>query len=433
MLAQTLSVGARRVVYYPGSGELTKDSMPARPLRSWRRSSDTPSVVAALGLVASGEMTPLCATELETAELARSCSEGLSGLDHHLVVASGTLARRVQMRSARAAKSFDQFSGHVGRKRARELDAEQMSPTTLEEYAVCPFRYFASHVLSIEAVEEPEQRVVIDARDRGALVHEILERFVREQMAESDGSNGAHSRERLAEIATEVFSRFERFSRTGKSLLWEIERRKLLRIVESERRRDDERRRETGRMPIALEQAFGRDGQQRVEIKLGERTLSFRGLIDRVDRAPDGSLHVIDYKTGRLDAYRGLESDPVDRGRHLQLPIYALAARSFFESEDSAVVASYRFLEHNGDEIEVVLDDETATRFAEVTGAVVGGISEGVFPYHPGDAARDSHANCTWCDFDTVCPPDRAQFYEHNRDEGPVTRFSAFADEPWVR
>jgi hypothetical protein len=48
-----------------------------------------------------------------------------------------------------------------------------------------------------------------------------------------------------------------------------------------------------------------------------------RGYIDRVDRAPDGGLCIIDYKAGSTPiSARDLES-----GHRLQLPLYALAAR----------------------------------------------------------------------------------------------------------
>ena len=49
-----------------------------------------------------------------------------------------------------------------------------------------------------------------------------------------------------------------------------------------------------------------------------------RGYIDRVDRAPDGGLRVIDYKTGGPSSFTKRD---LEKGKKLQLPLYALAAR----------------------------------------------------------------------------------------------------------
>jgi RecB family exonuclease len=48
-----------------------------------------------------------------------------------------------------------------------------------------------------------------------------------------------------------------------------------------------------------------------------------RGVVDRLDRRPDGGLRVIDYKTGRTR----LNPAELNEGRRIQLPLYALAAQ----------------------------------------------------------------------------------------------------------
>ena len=74
------------------------------------------------------------------------------------------------------------------------------------------------------------------------------------------------------------------------------------------------------------------------------RTIALRGKIDRVDRTPDGSrLLVFDYKSGSAGYYFGLDKDPVKRGKLLQLPIYALAARQSY-GDALAVEAYYWFV-----------------------------------------------------------------------------------------
>ena len=65
----------------------------------------------------------------------------------------------------------------------------------------------------------------------------------------------------------------------------------------------------------------------------GEDSFRLRGFIDRVDRAPDGRVRVIDYKTAGPWAYT---KKAVTEGKKLQLPLYALAARDALRLGDPA-------------------------------------------------------------------------------------------------
>ena len=69
------------------------------------------------------------------------------------------------------------------------------------------------------------------------------------------------------------------------------------------------------------------------------------GKADRVDRRADGDLVVIDYKTGSEASYKALShDDPVTAGTHLQLPVYAYAARAAFGATATDVEAYYWFV-----------------------------------------------------------------------------------------
>jgi hypothetical protein len=59
-------------------------------------------------------------------------------------------------------------------------------------------------------------------------------------------------------------------------------------------------------------------------IRDGEDQLRIRGFIDRVDRRTDGHIRIIDYKLGGKTAYT---ITAFDKGKKLQLPLYALAAQ----------------------------------------------------------------------------------------------------------
>jgi RecB family exonuclease len=73
------------------------------------------------------------------------------------------------------------------------------------------------------------------------------------------------------------------------------------------------------------------------ELEVGEGSgvdvggLAIRGRIDRVDRAPDGTLFIIDYKSGRVPA-----RSKIGTAEGLQLPLYILALEK--ERSDRQVI-----------------------------------------------------------------------------------------------
>jgi len=79
-----------------------------------------------------------------------------------------------------------------------------------------------------------------------------------------------------------------------------------------------------GFVPYRYEVPFGIQDQAALTAHTEDDHFHLRGFIDRVDRAPDGRLRVIDYKTAGSSGYT---EKAVAEGKKLQLPLYALAAR----------------------------------------------------------------------------------------------------------
>jgi RecB family exonuclease len=369
------------------------------------------SAAGTLESVAAGSLPAIGESELVSATLLAQAAFHPGGDPHFLVAASPHLLAGSRVVAARGERSFSRFAGRIPAGAGVDgLIAGFLSPTTLEEFAVCPFRYFLGHELDCEVLDPPERRAEIEPRDRGQIAHEVLERYLREVIEQRDiaDRDPAGDAARLARIAAEVCDRFERLGRTGKRVLWAGVRRKLLERLEVERARDAEARRRRGARPVAVEWLFGTPSVPAVNFIVGDRSLSFRGKIDRVDRLVDGGLEVIDYKTGQASSYQGIADDPVDRGRHLQLPIYALAARAAFGATDppDPVRASYRFIDEPG-EVAVELDDGTIERTREVLTLLASTVESGSFPCRPGEPRQESFEHCSWCDFNRICPAER--------------------------
>ena len=79
-------------------------------------------------------------------------------------------------------------------------------------------------------------------------------------------------------------------------------------------------------VPIRFEAGFF--GPQALTIERDGMSFRLHGLIDRVDRGPEGEIRIVDYKTAGPYKYG---PDALDNGEKLQLPLYALAAEEALE------------------------------------------------------------------------------------------------------
>ncbi|MBI2168807.1 MAG: PD-(D/E)XK nuclease family protein [Actinobacteria bacterium] len=318
------------------------------------------------------------------------------------------------------------WDGLIGEPVAHDADAV-WSPTSLETWARCPFQYFLAHLLAVEALDEPEDIETLSALDRGSLVHEVMEQFVAEAGAiDPDRAWNERDHHRLDEILAQHFEEYERRGRTGRALLWDLEKQRLSRDLHCLLDHDAAYRSEHGVAPVAVEHQFPDADEPALEIPAGGRSVRLRGRIDRIDRAPDGSrLRVLDYKTGRPLAASPRKdpfaADPVIGGTRLQLPAYALAARRAF-GEVPVTAHYWHVAQRHGFKLEGYdVTDAVLERFREVLANIVDGVESGVFPPNPGDEAwnpttgRPTFEHCRSCAYDQVCPVDRDEAFHRKR------------------
>lgn len=336
--------------------------------------------------------------------------------------AASLVERGLRSQLARRSAAFTEFDGNLGAIPLR-ADGDVMSASRLETWATCGFRYFLGHVLGLAERDDPERTIELSALDRGAAMHDVLERFMREQVdvgaPAPDEPWSQAQRERAQAIAVEVFDDYERHGRTGRPIEWQTQKRDLLALIDDFLTNDDQYRAAFGATPEHFELGFGMRTAEPLELELDDgRALRFRGLIDRVDRGPRATRRVVDYKTGSGSKYKGLagEDDPTRAGTLLQLGLYAEAVAAelgagTISSEYLMVDTSAGFARHGYD-----WTPAHRHRLLDVLTVIADGIEAGVFPTIPGDwqSFRNSYQNCTYCQFDTVCPRDRS---EHARDK----------------
>lgn len=388
---------------------------------------------------------PISLDDLDVALLARAATGPEPLHEHWLSAANPSLGSAFAMRLARREGRYDRFEGRVRLESLPSpVDRDALSATTLETYGTCPRRYLLRNLLGLYVEDSPATLIEPEARTTGSIVHDVLEAFFRlqtdlppeERRRPHEAWTGA-DHERLDELTDEVFADYERRGLTGHPLLWRTTAHRLRRDLHTMLRVDDAHRLREGATPEAVELAFGDDSADHLAVALSDgRHLRFRGRIDRVDRTTDGRTLVYDYKTGGAEPYREITTDPVKRGRLLQLPIYGLLAGQ--HTGDASVQAGYWFATQKGrfEAPTFPLDEERLGRFRAVLDTLVSGIETGDFPARPLDAAggtRNGKAEsmCTYCDQKPACPSTREATWEGIRHAPELQPLVEVLDHAW--
>ncbi len=206
------------------------------------------------------------------------------------------------------------------------------SASQINDYGVCPFRFFAKHILKLESAAEPVEGFAPNRL--GNTYHEILERLY--SLLQNNEGDAVEASSLVEQVAEEILERVIARGQVRKSPLWEFEKSEIKRRLVKLLQKEAEWNRERPARPLHFERKFGTEGEQPLVIKTDEGEIRLCGKIDRIDERDDG-LVVIDYKTGRTPIPH---RDALD-GRNLQLPIYVMAAREVVAKGANIAAAYY--------------------------------------------------------------------------------------------
>ncbi len=277
-------------------------------------------------------------------------------------------------------------------------DGLYVSASALHSYARCPFRYFLTTVLKLDPLDDPTKRKGIEPKDRGSLLHKILEEFFLTWKRDSYPGEtlGVLSDKLLNEIADEQFRLWTR-TRPNIAPAWKnFEREQIMRQLQAFLRRETNRL--TGFVAEAFEEPFGflPSGEETHEPRFfppgtvpfsltSGKSVKLRGRVDRIDvRREGGAGRIIDYKTGQPAAsgYGG--------GTALQLGLYLYAA-SFLRPDLIWKSAEYETIDGGGypksKSLTIQEFEQTSGTLREIVTNLVAGMSNGLFFPAPGSCA----------------------------------------------
>jgi ATP-dependent helicase/nuclease subunit B len=354
-------------------------------------------------------------TEYDLAILARlkdADPTASMGAAAYLLGANVHLARALRARARRWRKGWSISDGLIdpdaetlAALARHRIGARAYSPTALESFAICPYRFLLQAIHQLRPREHIVALDVLDPLTRGALIHEIQFRLLGTlrtglqlpvQSAQLEKAFD-HLDSAVARVAADYRERLA----PAIARVWEdaieairLDLREWLRRFAAA----------PEWVPTHFELAFGLPEQPRRDadpasvtapVKVLDRAL-LRGSIDLIEQQMNGKLRVTDHKTGKV---RVPEEAVVWGGQALQPVLYALVAEAIFQNP----VASGRlyYCTATGDfaERSIALDGDSRESARAVLEVIDQAIVKGFLPAMPLKGA------CDGCDYRNVCGP----------------------------
>ena len=165
----------------------------------------------------------------------------------------------------------------------RYLEGFAYSVTNINTYLKCPLRFYYRYVLNLEEkldlLEEPEGRQI------GNFIHSLLEEAFKKFLLKKPEINREFKKYFFVLFEQRFDETFRKTMKSDSFLLKEIMKFRLARFL------DEEENRRVSQI-LMLEARF----KEKIALSAGE--FNFVLKVDRIDRLGDGSLLIIDYKTG---------------------------------------------------------------------------------------------------------------------------------------
>ena len=369
--------------------------------------------------------------EFDLAMLSRVFAEDAAaarGATQYLLAANPHLARSLRQHYQRWHAGWNSDDGLVlGRQyprsllAAHQLDARSFSPTALQNFALCPYRFYLNTIAKLKPRDTAEHLDSVDPLTLGSLLHSVLHEtclVLRERgMLPLSESRMETAQAILRDLFEGVVARAKEAFFPAIERVWAQDMQSLWADLSEwlQRLSDD-----AVWVPWRFELAFGLSAAQNAgeafpaAVTL-ESGLSLRGAIDLVERRGN-ELRATDYKSGRC---RTTRQTVINQGQTLQPVLYALALQQLFPQQTVAGGNLYYCTSRGGfQRHHVPLDGAAREAAALLTETLRAALEEGFLPALP--TSRDGESVCGSCDYRQLCGTNEAQRVAGKPQQAPT-------------
>lgn len=318
------------------------------------------------------------------------------------------------------------------------LTTRAYSPSALEAYAACPYRFYLRGVLGLATTEPPEPLDRFDPRTYGDVLHACHARLTRRLAGGTLRLGDPRDREALAGLVRRVVEeegqalareRAPLIAQVFADEMARIERDMLGYLEDVEARRD-------GFVPLRGDLSFGLSGhRERDPASVPEPVVLrsghlLRGAVDSVERDDKGRLRITDFKTGRRDPEAEKRPLVIGGGEVLQPLLYALAVTQLerraagpagvgeVSAEPQVTEARLYYATERGRYFArtVPVAPDSVARAVSVLEAIDAALKDGVLLVAPREEA------CDGCSYRAVCGPSEELRTARKRPASPAVQ-----------
>jgi RecB family exonuclease len=289
------------------------------------------------------------------------------------------------------------------------LTQRPWSPSLLQQYARCPYRFVLRGIHRLRPAERPCGIQRLDPATRGEIYHQVQFELMRDLSEQGvlpvTRANLPLALERLDLALKRVARAAEAELAPAIPQIWRSEiqtlRADLRGWLQQNAWREPDWTPEFNELSFGLQDPTGRDPRSRREPVTLDGGFQLQGSIDSIERHRSGLLRVVDHKTGSIPDPR---PEMVGGGEVLQPALYALAAEKILKEPVNLGRLSYSTIAQNYTAIDVPLNDWVRRRAMQSLEVIEAAIGDGFLPAAP---RKDG---CRKCDYLPVCGP-----YEEER------------------
>ncbi len=288
-----------------------------------------------------------------------------------------------------------------------------VSPSALETLSKCPLSWFYRYGLSLYLPQDPEydDDQWLDSTSRGSLLHAVFEQFAKMYLGRQQDLLLPQAKLDLLTVADFVIAEWREKVPPPGEAVFQREVRELHEAATTFLSMECHslERGDLGKW-LHLEYSFGGADAPGVYALDNNEALQLKGRADRIDELPDGTLRVIDYKTGSSARFaKNNKKGIFDGGRQLQPALYAAAYETLLGRPVSSF--EYRFPTKKGESTIISYSSEELGDARPIIAKLIDHTKKGTFI-----ATTDGAEDCKFCDYQTIC---RATTDNYNKVTSP--------------